>query len=282
MQGPIWFVGFSVLLALLWWQRKTAARKSVERLIERGGLSTEPRLVDAALAWHQRRQELLLIGVWVGVLVAAVALVVTGRGWDVQLITWSVAAAFAAGGFAALLHAYRSVRAARQDGLRTASLHQRRLTDYLSPIEVGIHLVAVVIPLVCISLGVVVLSSAGRSPRAWVLVISGAVAVLLWAGGVVLQRMTLKVNQPSAGASELRWQEALRGTALRDLGAVMLCVSWLLGAAVPLSFHWPSDVPHFVQPLSQLMFSGSVILVAILSFAGTNRHVLGRVRRVTG
>ncbi|MFF0345682.1 hypothetical protein [Kribbella sp. NPDC004875] len=274
--AAIWFVGLAVMLVVLWWQRATAAQRSVDRLIERGGLPTTPQFVAAALEWHRRRQELLLIGLGVGILVAAVAQFVVGDGWNVQVVTWSAALAVAGGGFAALMHAYRNVRAARQEGRRTASLRQRRLTDYLSPIEVAIHLVAVVFPLAGIALGIV------AGGRAWVLVLSGAVAVLLWAGGLALQQMTLKVNHQAAGEDELRWQEALRGTALRDLGAVMLSVCWLLGASVPQWFDWPSDVPHVVEPLSQYLFSASLILVAILSFVGTNRQVLQRVRRVTG
>jgi hypothetical protein len=289
----LWLVAMMVLATgVMWTQRRKAAQTEVNRLVGRGGLPPEPDLVEAALQWYLRRQEVLLLGLLAGTLAAGVIVVLaylglgigfeTGAVLDVRLLTWMLAAAAAAGGIATLGLSYRTVRASRSDGRRTAALRPRRLSDYLSPIEIAIHYGAIVLPLVAIGLGIVVLGSNDHPARGWILIGSGLAAVPLWGTGVLLQRAALRVNQPSGREAELRWQEALRATTLRDLGSSMITVSWLLGASIPMSFQWPSDAPAFAEPLSVVLFVVAVGLLCVMWTVAASRRGLRRVDRVVG
>lgn len=289
----LWVAAPMVIVTLvLWTQRRKAAKTEVDRLVSRGGLPPEPDLVDSALRWYERRQEVLLLGVLAGTLGAPAIVVLaylgmdigfeTGAVLDVRLLSWMLAAAAAAGGIATLGLSYRTVRASRTDGPRTAALRPRQLNDYLSPIEIAIHYGAIVLPLAAIGLGIVVLGSSDHPARGWILIGSGLAAVPLWGSGVLLQRMALRVNQPSGRAAELHWQEALRATTLRDLGSSMITVSWLLGASVPMSFQWPADAPDFVEPFSIALFVISIGLLCVTWTVAASRRGLRRVQRVVG
>lgn len=289
----LWLAGMMVFaLAVLWTQRKKAARREVDRLVERGGLPPEPELVASALSWQQRRQEVLVLGTLVGALAGGAVLLladlgldlnlVPDDGLDIRLLSWMFVVAAAAGGVATLLHGYRTVRASRSDGPRTATLRPRRLSDYLSPVEIAVHYGVVVVPLIAVGLGIIVLGSADRPERGWILIVSGLAGVVLWGAGLVLQRMALRVNQASGGQAELHWQEALRAATLRDLGGAVITVSWLLGASMPLSFDWPRDAPGFVEPLSLALFVASLGLIGLVSLVSVSRRGLRRVQRVAG
>lgn len=278
--------------AVLWMQRGKAAQREVDRLVGRGGLPPDPDLVEPALRWLRRRQETVILGVLTGTLAGGLIVLlidqvvdiklVDNTGLDVRLLTWLLGVTAAVGGFATLAHSYRTVRASQGVGPRTAALRPRRLSDYLSPVEIAIHHGAVAVPLIAAGLGVVVLGSADHPERGWILVISGLLAVPLCAAGLLLQRMALGVHQPSGREAELRWQEALRATTLRDLGSAVVTVSWLLGAAIPLAFEWPHDVPGFVGPLDLVLFGVSLLAVVVVSLVALSRRGLQRVQRVVG
>ncbi|MBB5836127.1 hypothetical protein [Kribbella italica] len=287
----LWLIGVMVVaLALLWVFRKKSAKAEVDRLVQRGGLPPEPELVAGALRWHERRQGVLVGGTLIGVLVGGAIIVladqaleidlVASDGLDVRLLTWMLAAAAAAGGVTSLLHSYRSVLAVRDDGPRIAALRQRRLTDYLSPVEVAVHYSAVLLPLVAVALGLVVLGSDDHPSSGWILIVSGLMAVPLCVAGLWLQRLALEVNQTSSGEAELRWQEALRAATLRDLGVGVVSVSWLLGASVPLSFEWPSDVPGFVEPIAAGLFVLAMAALCVVWSIAASRRGLQRAQRV--
>jgi hypothetical protein len=289
----LWVVAMMAFATgLMWTQRKKSARTEVNRLVDRGGLPPEPDLVESALRWYEHRQEVLLLGLLAGTLAAGGIVVVTYLGMDigfetgavvdVRLLSWLLAAAAAAGGIATLGLSYRTVRASRTDGPRMAALRPRRLRDYLSPIEIAIHYGAIVLPLAAIGLGILVLGSNDHPARGWILIGSGSAAVPLWASGLLLQRMALRVNQPSGREAELRWQEAMRATTLRDLGSSAITVSWLLGASIPMSFQWPSDVPGFAEPLSVVLFVVAVGLMCVMWAVAASRPGLRRVQRVVG
>jgi hypothetical protein len=289
----LWIVAMMVVATgIMWTQRRKMAKTEVDRLVTRGGLPPEPELVESALHWYERRQAVLLLGLLVGVLAAGAIVVLaylgmdmgfeTGAVIDVRLLTWLVAAAAAAGGIATLGLSYRTVRASRTDGPRMAALRPRRLSDYLSPIEIGIHYGSIVLPLAAIGLGIVVLGSNDKPVRGWILIGSGLAAIPLCAVGAALQRMALRVNQPSGREAELHWQEALRATTLRDLGSSMVTVSWLLGASIPMSFQWPADVPAFAEPLSEVLFLVAVGLMCVMWGVAASRRGLQRVQRVVG
>jgi hypothetical protein len=132
----LWVVGLMVVSSgILWTQRRKAAQREVDRRVERGGLLGERDLVEAALEWYRRRQEILILGVLAGVLIAS-----------------------------------------------------RRV----------------------------------------------------------------------------------------------LTVSWLLGAAMPMSFEWPSDVPGYVEPLATVLFLVSVALWCTALMVAASRRGLQRVQRVAG
>ncbi|GAA0626882.1 hypothetical protein HPO96_36290 [Kribbella sandramycini] len=281
-----------VALVIIWSQRKRAAEAEVNRLLRSGGLPADAELCESARLWFVRRQDIVVLGVLAGVVVTTVGLLVadlgfgadlvTGGELDLRLLTLLFAFVAALGGVATLVHGYRAVRLSRVEGARQAALRPRRLDDYLNPIEVFAHRVIVVVPLVCVGLGVVVLGSADRPARGWILIGSGVLAVLLWAGGVWLQRMALGVSQASGRPEQLLWQEALRAATLRDLGSAMIAVCWLLGAAVPSSFEWPADVPAAFEWVGFAMFLVSMGLICVTTAVAVSRWGLGRVRRVVG
>lgn len=291
----LWLIGATVgVVVLLWIQRRRSAQLEVNRLIERAGLPAEPRLVEAALTWQQRRQETLLIGILIGTVAAGAVVLLVRNGLHVGLassdvaddglLTWLLAAAAVAGagGLATLAYNYRVVRESRSEGRRTATLRPRQLADYLSPWEIVIQYSCLVLPLVAIGLGVVILGTADRPASGWILIVSGLVAVPLWALGLFLQRRALLVNRPSGDKAVLLWQEALRASTLRDVGSSVLMICWMLGAALPMSFQWPSGTPHFVQPVATVAFLVSVVMLCGRGVLAASRRGLGRVQRIAG
>ncbi|MFB6721387.1 hypothetical protein ACFCV3_14540 [Kribbella sp. NPDC056345] len=280
-----------VILVVVWSQRKKTARSEVNRLIQHGGLPADPDLAESAIGWFQRRVGMLTMGYLLGILVGGVVLLFSGRafrfgpetgsGAGLGPIVWAFAAAAFIGGGLTLLDAYRAVRRSKVDGPRTATLRPRRLGDYLTPVETAIHYGVVAIPLVCIGLGVGVLSSDNRPARGWLLVASGSVAVLLWGVGLALERMALRVSQPSGRPAQLLWHEAYRAATLRDLGTAIITVSWLLGASVPSSFEWQGHAMYFGDVAFGL-FVVSMGLVLVHSWIPMTPWALRRVRRVAG
>ncbi|MFD7161657.1 hypothetical protein ACFV9C_44230 [Kribbella sp. NPDC059898] len=290
----LWTVGVMVAVeVVLLMLRDRSARLEVERLIERAGLPAESRLVEAAVKWQRRRQTILLTGMLAGTLVAGGVVLLVHNGlhfgfasgdvFDKRLLSWLFAAAAVAGagGLATLAYNYRIVRSAG-GGQRAAALRPRRLADYLSPLEIAIQYSCLVLPLVGIGMGVVVLGTAEHPARGWILVVSGLVAVPSWALGLLLQRRALQVNQPAGDKAELLWQEALRASTLRDLGASVLTICWLLGAAFPMSFDWPPDAPHFVQRLAPVLFLVAAAMLFARGVVAASRRGLGRVQRIAG
>ncbi|WP_405059881.1 hypothetical protein OG474_45125 [Kribbella sp. NBC_01505] len=290
-----------VTMVVLWSQRGKVAESEVRRLVGRGGLPAEVELVASATEWFRQRQTILVLGILAGTVAAGVALFVAdavsggelqlGPAFgeesfeftvDLRLLAWFLAITAACGGVATLLHGYRAVRLARVEGPRSAALRPRKLGDYLNPIEIAIYYVIVAVPLICIGLGVVVLGSADHPQRGWVLVASGGIAVLMWGGGLLLQRLALGVSQASGRPEQLLWQEALRAATLRDIGTAMITTSWLLGAAVPASFTWPSDVPGSFTWMGLGLFMAALALSMLASAVAYSPWGLQRVRRVVG
>ena len=276
----VWMLlaAITVMLWVLWAQRRTTAQRDVDRLVVRGGLPPDPELVAAARKWYQRRHELLVAGIWIGWMTAGLILLLMGEGWDTRMVTWWIAGAGSVGGLATLLHGYQTV--SRSDGPRTASLRPRQLAGYLSPVEIAIEYGFVLVPVIAGGLGIMVLAL-GDS-QGWILVAAGLAGVALWGLGLGLQQMALRVNHTSGGEVELQWQEALRAATLRDVAGAIFAVCWLLGSALPVSFEWPADVPGFVEPLTIVVFAVSLILVGVATFVAMSRRGLGRVRRVAG
>ncbi|MFF1820068.1 hypothetical protein ACFVWG_22385 [Kribbella sp. NPDC058245] len=290
-----------VTMAVLWLGRGRAAASEVRRIAAGAELPGGEELVGWATEWFRRRQSILVLALLVGTAVAAVVLFAAdavaggdlglgpafGRDSfeftvDIRLLAWFLAITTAGGAVATLLHGYRAVRLARVDGLRAAALRQRKLSDYLNPIEIGVSSVIVAVPVVCIGLGVMVLRGADRPARGWVLIASGVTAVLLWSGGLVLQRLALGVSQTSGDPDQLLWQEALRATTLRDIGAAMMTVSWLLGAAVPASFGWAAETTESFVLVGYGMMPVSIGLTMLASLVALSPWGLRRVRRVVG
>jgi hypothetical protein len=283
----IMLLGLALVMFL---DRRKLAVRETNRLVEHGGLPADPELVEAARQWYVRRQVVLVSGLVVGALVGGAAVLIAKKGWglaleselDMRLVAFLVAVAAAAGGLASLAHSYKTVRMTRLDGPRTAVLRPRRVGDYLSPIELAIEYGAVLLPLVAVAMGAVVLGSNDHPARGWILVASGVAAVPLWGMGIFLQRKALEVNQQSSGVDELRWQETLRATTLREIASSGLTVCWLLGATVPMSFQWPSDAPGFLSPLATVLFLVSVGMLILSGVVGRSGRVLRRAQQVAG
>ncbi len=274
MEVAGWMLGMTAATILAWFVRKSAARAEVGRWVERGGLPglpAEPELVAAAQAWFQRRQASVLIGTWIGMMVGGVVLLIAGAGLDVVFLACWFAAVIFAAGIVTCVQSYRAVRKARADGPRAAALRPRRLADYLSEFEIWVQYGLIAVPVLVAALGLLALSSGGL-----LLVVGGLVAVPMMAAAFYLQRLLLHVSQPAGREAELQWQEVFRAARLRDLGAVGIWLSWLLGAAA-LSFDRPADVPGFVPTATYLLFGGSTILICASVVVSVTKHGLRRV-----
>ncbi|WP_433159186.1 hypothetical protein [Kribbella sp. CA-247076] len=267
-----WMVSMTVGTAGGWLWRKSAARAEVSRWVGRGGLPAEPDLVAAAQTWFERRQTSVAIGVWVGMMLGGVLLLVTGAGLNPAVLTWWFAAVLLGGGIATCARSYLAVRNARADEPRAAALRPRRLVDYLSAFEIWLQYGLLAVPLLAAVLGLFALHSGG-----WTLVAGGLVAVPMAAAAFYLQRLSLLLRQSATDAAGLQWQEAFRAVTLRDLGLAGMTISWLLGAAAALSFEWPDDVPGFVQPATYVLFLGSTLLIVASLVVSVSRRGLRRV-----
>jgi hypothetical protein len=267
-----WMLGMTAAMVWAWFLRKSTARAEVGRWVQRGGLPAEPELVEVAQTWFQRRQATLVVGVWIGMMVGGIVLLIAGVGLDPAFLAWWFAAVILGGGIVTCVRSYRAVRKGRADGPRAAALRPRRLTDYLSTFEIWVQYGLIAVPLLAAALGLLALGSGG-----WVLVVGGLVAVPMTAAAFYLQRLSLQVSQPAGGEAELQWQKAFRAATLRDLGMVGICISWLLGAAAALSFDWPADVPGFVPPATYVLFLGSTVLIVASTVVSVSKLGLRRV-----
>ena len=271
-----WMAVVTVALGLTLVLRKATARNGVRRLVEGAGLPDEPDLVTAAQAWFQRRQAVVTIGFWLGMMAGGALLLITRSSLDSPLLIWWIAPAVLGGSVATWVESYRMLRTA-DGGPRAAALRPRRLMDYLSGFEIAIQYGLVAVPLLTAGLGILVLTTADHPGRGWRLVVGGVAAVPLAAVAFFLQRLSLRASHPVGRESELRWREAFRAAMLRDLGMAGIAVSWVLGAAAALSFDWPDDVPGFVEPLTSVVFLGSTFLGVASVLVAMSKHGLRRV-----
>jgi hypothetical protein len=176
----------------------------------------------------------------------------------------------------------RAVRSAKIDGPRTAFLRQRRLSDFLVWPEIVVQYGVLVLPLASGALGVLVLAGDERPHRGWLLVIAAVLSLLIYAAATILQRRVLGLNQVASEESELRWEEALRASTLRDLAGVMMMTCWLMGGVVAVSFDWPDGLPSYVQPVTYILFGGGIVAIGVVKLMSGTKWGLRRSQRVIG
>jgi hypothetical protein len=151
------------------------------------------------------------------------------------------------------------------------------LADYLTRREIVAQYVLLVLPLLAIALGVLVLATADeQAARGWTLVIPAVVAMPLVALACYLQHRILALNEPAAGVDELRWQEALRADALREMAKIVIGVGWLFGTFAILVFDWPPGVPAFAAPVAWVLFAVGLVFQNVIWLAVDSSGALRR------
>ncbi|MEV6415932.1 hypothetical protein [Kribbella sp. NPDC051718] len=266
-------VGGAVLFA----SRRSIARSQVGRLVYTGGLPKDARLMAAAEDRLAQTQVASAVGLAVAGVVVGGIVLLAGDSLFSPVLGWTLMGMIAGVGIGSFVLQFRAVRAARPAGPRTATLQQRRLGDYLTPVEIIGQYVMLVFPLLALALGVLVLATADdHAARGWALVIPGLATIPVAAVGIYLQRRILELNQPASGADELRWQEALRAKALRDMLNILIGAGWLFGAALVLSFEWPAGVPGFATPFAWAIFVGGTAVECLIWGAGDSKRGLRR------
>ncbi|GAA3582534.1 hypothetical protein [Kribbella ginsengisoli] len=263
--------------ALLFLSRKSIARSQVGRLVYTGGLPKDEKLMAAAESRLAQTQAASAVGLAVAGVVVGGIVLLAGDDLFSPVLGWTFMGMVAGIGIGSFVLQYRAVRAARPAGPRTATLRQRRLGDYLTPVEIIGQYAMLVFPLLALGLGVLVLTTADEhASRGWALAIPGLATIPIAAVGIYLQRRILQLNQPAATEDELRWQEALRAKALRDMLNILIGAGWLFGAAAVLSFEWPAGVPAFAAPFAWVMFIGGTAVECLIWGAADSKRGLRR------
>jgi hypothetical protein len=263
-----------------WRKRKETGLAEAYDLVREAGLPNETDRVMAAARRFEQRHTVFTIGGWFGCALGLISFVYAGVGLT-GLVWWGLVGTFGAGVAICVLR-FRAVRSARTDGPRTASLRQRRLSDFLVWPEIVIQYGVLVLPLASVALGVLVLTGDEEPRRGWLLVAAGALSLLIYVAATILQRRVLGLNQVASEESELRWEEALRASTLRDLADVMMLTCWLMGGVVAVSFDWPDGLPSFVQPVTYVLFGGGIVAMGVAKLMSGTKWGLRRSQRVIG
>lgn len=217
----------AVLIAALigWLDAPRAAAKRVAKLAARTSLALDDdtrRLVEGRL---RRRQRGTMLGMVAGSLVGSLAVVMATD--FTPALAWWVAAFIVGTGISALtVHVIDSGQAAAEPGTRAAVLRRRRLHDFMYPAETIAPFATLVLP----TLAIVLAASSTGTSQALLLGVGAAAAFVVTATTMVAQRFVLHMAPPADSPVRLKWEDALRGIALRDLGVTAYSTSFALGA----------------------------------------------------
>ncbi|MEV8376350.1 hypothetical protein AB0P21_26645 [Kribbella sp. NPDC056861] len=284
MEFSLTVLAFMLALGLMVFvRRRSTARNEVWRLVHSGGLPQDERLMAAAEERLVQRQVATAAGSVAAGLVGVLVLWAVGSDVSSPILGWTLVLSVAGAGLGISIVHSRAVRAVRPAGSRTATLRQRQLADYLTRFEIVGQYAMLVFPLLALVLGVLILVTADdHQARGLVLAIPALAMIPFAVLGVHLQRQILHLNQPASGEPDLRWQEALRAKALRDMGNILGGAGWLFGSASVLSFDWPAGLPAFIEPLGWVMFVAGTGLWALILFTGESKWGLRRSQEAIG
>lgn len=262
-----------------WYDAPRAGHRFVTDLGMRTGLRVDHDTADLVSRRGRRRMRAIAMGFLIGALAGTVpGLVVGGLG---QEIVWWVAGAAAGSGAGPLVVHVRDIaRITVEPGPRAAVLRPRRLLDFLTPFELGAPYLGLLLPAWAL---VVVLVSGQAEPvgsagTAWV-VTGAALAVVVTVVAVAARRFVLHIAPPSRSTIRLTWEDAMRGVALRDIGATAVGTSWALGglAAFQVAVTWPVELPLPLVGATVLIFGAATGLLAALVVNAEGRQ--GPTRR---
>lgn len=221
-------------------------RARADRLIVRVGIPVDERTVSLI----DRRLRVMALGSsasgLVGVAIIAGALMIDGDQFSIWLASWGpgliLVATMALGEALAALSQFAPKA---RGSVRIARALRPRLDDYLHPAWVWATVAVCALALVCGSvalLGTVPGAEAsGLTSHAVTWLASGALLALLAA--FVISRVVLATPQSAHNETDLRWDDVLRGMALRQLWIAAFTLSW---AALVLGFIWMA-APDFEQ-----------------------------------
>lgn len=215
-----------LVAAFGWLNASRAAQRRLGKLAEGIGLAVDGDVAPVVEARLRRRQRGMMLGMAVGGVVGGI--VVYASGGLPSALGWWVAAELGGTGAGALLvHVVDSRRASAEPGPRAAVLRPRRLHDFLYPAETAAPLVALVLPALA---GALALTSTASGAQAPGLVVGSCAAVAFTVAAVAAQRYVLRLSPPAASPVRVKWEDAVRGLALRDLGVTGFGASFALGA----------------------------------------------------
>ncbi|MGH3098451.1 MAG: hypothetical protein ACRDMV_20900 [Streptosporangiales bacterium] len=254
--GVIAFIGI-VMVLVGWFTAPRSAERGVAKLAARTGLEIDRPIADLVRRRLRRRVRACTGGAGVGLLVSLLARIASSTSTDP--FSWSTAAVIVGAGVGALtVHVLDSGRTAGEPGVRAAVVRRRRLSDFLLPVEVAAPYAALLLP---VSAAVAALASA-RTPiepiRTGLLIAGVCVALAITAIATLAQRFVLGMSPPADSPTRLRWEDALRGLALRDIGITAYCVSYVLGAVT----FGATGLLRAAGPVTSVAAAGGVFVVA--------------------
>lgn len=217
--------GAVILIAVFGWlDAPRVAQNRLAKLATTVGL--EPGDDVAALVERRlrRRQRAMMIGMVTGAALGTLPAFTTGA--FAPTLAWWMAGELLGTGAGGLVVHVADCRAATRPGQRAAVLRPRRLHDFLYPAETVAPLVALLLPALVVAL---VLTSTGPAALAPGLLAGAVVAVAVTIGTVVAQRYVLRMAPPADSPTRVKWEDAMRSIALRDLGVIAFSVCLALG-----------------------------------------------------
>lgn len=267
-------VGFAVA----WYKAGRSTSSRVTRFATSVRLSLDEDTATMVGRRLRRRYRANALGAWLGFMVGSTANLLID---PTVAIAWWLAMGLVGGGAGILITQVLEVRdAARRPGPRAAVLAPRRVLDYLTPGEVGIQYAGLALPV--IALCVALTSLLGGEPHhgriGWVLAAVAANLVIVVAC-VLLQRRALHVAPVTDSPHRLRWEDALRGQALRDLTVSAFATSWALGGltAFGATSQWLVGFPFALIPVTIIGFG--VATIALFWLLITEEKGAGSARR---
>lgn len=255
-----------VVAVVGWLDAPRAAAKRLRKLAASTGLALDDDTGHLVARRLRRRQRSMMIGMVVGSLLGCLPIVLAGEGVKEPIAWWVAVYLMAVGVGALAVHVVDTGRAAAEPGPRAAVLRPRRLHDFLYPAEAVAPFVVLVLP--ALAIVVAVATSGTNGSQAALLGVGAAVAILVTIAAVLAQRFVLQMAPPADSPTRLKWEDALRGIALRDLGTTAYCTSFALGGIAPfgaaseLVGGYPSAVLGVMMGAILLGLAGLLALVA--------------------
>lgn len=195
------------------------------------------------------------LGSGVGMAAAGLAFLVAGDEFPDGLTPFAIVLFSSGSTIGALLGHLWKVRSSVAT-TRLVSLRRRELRDYLTPTELRLVQVSVLVPVLAVALGVMT-TVQGGSERSlgYLQIASGLLALVVGLVARPLGRWSLTSATDVSTAGGLVWAEMLRGVLLRDVVSGLWGVATIASGAVPV-FAWASgDQPAAVDVL------GAVVVV---------------------